>query len=580
LHCNDNQLSCLNVKNNTNQITSFDATNNPNLNCIEVDDSVWATVSWTDLNGSIDATAFFSTNCNNACSSCNMTVSASATGASCSTCADGTAAATGTGGTGPYTYSWNTTPVQTSSTATGLLPYQWYCVSLTDSAGCTGNACSWVGDSSCIASFTYVVYGQDSVVFTNTSTGTGQFNIAFGDGNILNGWTSTNLTHVYVSPGTYNVCLIDSGCMDTYCDSVVIAGCNMTVSASATGASCSTCADGTATATGTGGTGPYTYSWNTTPVQTSSTATGLLPGWYTVYVTDSIGCNANDWVKVCDSSYNLSFTYVVYGQDSVVFTNTSTGNGFYALYFGDGNYQWNWAQSSSITHVYAAPGAYNVCLNDTLNNLSCMGQNAYCDSVVIVDTTSGSPCNASFYPYVDPVQTNTVYLIENSTGNNLAYFWDFDDGNTSTQQYPTHVYTSFGTYNLCLTVSDTVSSCQDTYCMTLTIDSVQKVFFEYTVIVVPGIPLGIEQEDASLPEIIVYPNPATSKVNVELTGYGSSATLTLFNVVGQVLTSETISLDPGKSIVKLDLRSYPDGLYFIQVNSAKSKEIIRISKMN
>ena len=172
-----------------------------------------------------------------------------------------------------------------------------------------------------------------------------------------------------------------------------------------------------------------------------------------------------------------------------------------------------------------------------------------------------------------------VYLIDNSTGNNLAYFWDFDDGNTSTQQYPTHVYTSFGTYNLCLTVSDTVSSCQDTYCMTLTIDSVQKVFFEYTVIVVPSIPLGIEQEDASLPEIKVYPNPASSNVNVELTGYRSSATLTLFNIVGQVLTSETVSVNPGKSIVKMDLSSYTEGVYFIQVNSDRSQEIIRISKL-
>jgi hypothetical protein len=47
---------------------------------------------------------------------------------------------------------------------------------------------------------------------------------------------------------------------------------------------------GTATATPAGGTPPYTYSWNTTPVQTTKTATGLNTGTYTVIVTDANGC--------------------------------------------------------------------------------------------------------------------------------------------------------------------------------------------------------------------------------------------------------------------------------------------------
>ncbi len=41
----------------------------------------------------------------------------------------------------------------------------------------------------------------------------------------------------------------------------------------------------------TGSSSPYTYSWNTTPVQTSSTATGLAPGNYSCTITDANGCN-------------------------------------------------------------------------------------------------------------------------------------------------------------------------------------------------------------------------------------------------------------------------------------------------
>jgi hypothetical protein len=54
--CSD--VSCLNVKNC--QISNFFATNNPNLNCIEVDDPAWSTANWTD----IDAGTTFSNNCN------------------------------------------------------------------------------------------------------------------------------------------------------------------------------------------------------------------------------------------------------------------------------------------------------------------------------------------------------------------------------------------------------------------------------------------------------------------------------------------------------------------------------------
>jgi len=55
---------------------------------------------------------------------------------------------------------------------------------------------------------------------------------------------------------------------------------------------------GSATIIASGGAAPYTYSWNTTPAQTSATATGLLPGNYTVTVTDASGCTAIQTVTV------------------------------------------------------------------------------------------------------------------------------------------------------------------------------------------------------------------------------------------------------------------------------------------
>ncbi len=69
LDCRYNQLTCLNVKNGNNtSFTYFGAWNNPNLTCIEVVDSTWATANWTAANWHIDYTASFSEYCNNACS--------------------------------------------------------------------------------------------------------------------------------------------------------------------------------------------------------------------------------------------------------------------------------------------------------------------------------------------------------------------------------------------------------------------------------------------------------------------------------------------------------------------------------
>ena len=67
LWCNDNQLTCLNVANGNNKnITEFNVDENPNLTCIEVDNYIWAT---SNLSGQVEPQTSFSEDCNNDCSS-------------------------------------------------------------------------------------------------------------------------------------------------------------------------------------------------------------------------------------------------------------------------------------------------------------------------------------------------------------------------------------------------------------------------------------------------------------------------------------------------------------------------------
>ena len=61
LLCNNDQLESLNMKNNNNvNVTMFDATNNPNLYCIQVDNADWAEDNWRDF---VDSQVEFSEDC-------------------------------------------------------------------------------------------------------------------------------------------------------------------------------------------------------------------------------------------------------------------------------------------------------------------------------------------------------------------------------------------------------------------------------------------------------------------------------------------------------------------------------------
>jgi len=67
VQCQDNQLTDLNVANGNNlmmgAVPAFNASNNPYLSCIEVDDAVWSATNWTVSTGHIDAQHYFSENC-------------------------------------------------------------------------------------------------------------------------------------------------------------------------------------------------------------------------------------------------------------------------------------------------------------------------------------------------------------------------------------------------------------------------------------------------------------------------------------------------------------------------------------
>ncbi len=120
-------------------------------------------------------------------------------------------------------------------------------------------------------------------------------NNAAGLTNIFDAFTTVLITDVSVVPcETYHFKLAIADAGDGVWDSGVFIDFLECVDALETNVSSSpvSCAgsDGTATVNASGGYPGYTYNWNTTPPQTTATATGLDPGIYEVSVDDAGAC--------------------------------------------------------------------------------------------------------------------------------------------------------------------------------------------------------------------------------------------------------------------------------------------------
>lgn len=145
----------------------------------------------------------------------------------------------------------------------------------------------------------------------------------------------------------------------------------------------------------------------------------------------------------------------------VTFTNGSAAGPTisYAWNFGNG-------QTSTATNppavTYNSGGTFAVSLTVTNNTTSC--QNTVTNNLVISNFAAGinaptSACVGS------PVIINDISTVGANQWN-----WDFGNGQTSTSQNPSIVYTTPGTYTISLLSQNTNSGCQDVATQTITIN--------------------------------------------------------------------------------------------------------------
>ncbi|MCH8903497.1 MAG: T9SS type A sorting domain-containing protein, partial [Bacteroidetes bacterium] len=233
-------------------------------------------------------------------------------------------APTGLGGISPYTYAWSP-PSGLSNTAVGnptvsMNTTTTYTVIVTDDNGCSDTSSITVlvnPGPTAEAGLDKTIGCGNSTIIGGSSTGsagTSPYTYLWAPSGDLNSSTIANPTANPISNTTYTVIVTDdNNCTGTDTMNVQVTNLNGPfASITKTDANCGN-ADGTATATTSSGVPPYTYMWSTG--KTTDSITNLLPGTYSVTVTDSIGCTDTASVVI----YNIgNFTAQVTNSNPVI----------------------------------------------------------------------------------------------------------------------------------------------------------------------------------------------------------------------------------------------------------------------
>ena len=282
-----------------------------------------------------------------------------------------------------------------------------------------------------IVSIDNVNANTNSAYYVNNSTGTSS---------VLDAFTTVLTRDVAVTPcQTYHFKLaiadagdpiFDSGVFIDFLDCIN----SVTATTTVTAASCAG-NDGTATANVSAGYPPYTYSWNTTPPQSTATATGLVPGTYTVTVDDAGACTPPITQTVIVGSSGATttptFTQVAPICSGASFTLPTSSN-------------------NSITGTWSP--ATNNTASTTYTFTPAAGQ---CATTTTMTVTVNPPITPSF-TQVAPICSGASFTLPTSSNNSITGTWSPAINNTVTTTY---------------TFTPTAGQCATTTTMTVTVNS-------------------------------------------------------------------------------------------------------------
>lgn len=261
------------------------------------------------------------------------------------------------GGFGGYNYQWNTgQTVQTVNVSAGT-----YCCTVTDAGGCITTACVTVNQNSplsvAITNPSPVCNGAMDTVTAVPNGGQSPYTYLWSSGQ-----TSQSIIQ---GAGTYSVTVTDAnqngGCTASS-SAVVFNEPNFTISLNSNNVSCFGGNNGNATVSASGGVPGYTYQWSPSG-GTTTTASNLGAGNYTVAVTDNIGCTQTGTVTITEPLVLFSSISV---NSNVNCNGGSNGIATVSVSGGSTPYSFQWTPygGTGATATGLIAGTYMVTITD------------------------------------------------------------------------------------------------------------------------------------------------------------------------------------------------------------------------
>lgn len=461
--------------------------------------------------------------------------------ATCTTVNDGNITPVITGGNGPYAYLWSTGDTTESLNGLNAGVYR---VTITDRWGYT------VTDSITIVAGQGVQGTANPIAESCSGSSDGSIGLLLGGGsspysyNWSNGSTSPAL--INIPAGTYSITVSDTNNC-TWVDTVVVP---LTATTPVANAGNDTLAcdfnlqlnatlpnPGSGLWSVAGGTG------NLSQINDPNAfVSNLSSGFPTtlVWTANNNGCLDRDTIvvelsQVANSNAGIDTAICMDQYQLFGFLPPNT-TGMWSVFSGSGSVSQPSFPRSTVTG-----------LSKGRNQLIWTVQDTNC---LKIDTVN---VDVDFAPVAGfNFQKNllSVTFSDNSTDAN-SWFWDFGDGNTSTQQNPQHSYSLGGVYNVCLIVGNNCGG--DTSCTEVNVSGV-------------GVDPGVE-----LAGVKVYPNPSQNGFWIGQTEV-KALTLSLYDAQGKLLRM----LDTAAEKTWLDLASFAKGVYLLQVRSGESHKTFRL----
>lgn len=201
------------------------------------------------------------------------------------------------------------------------------------------------------------------------------------------------------------------------------------------------------------------YAWSNNHTGQSITVPNPSPNAevYCVSATDANGCTAT----ACDSIFPISSScsVTILADGPLV---SGSGVSLTAFGNGPGPYSYYWTPSGDTTAIINVSTAGQYCVEVT-NADGCI-------AFECIQVFSADQCQADYTWAVDSIlgpQQGVVQFTDHSFGDITSWYWEFGDGDTSTDQHPLHVYNGNGPFTICLTVGTAGQQCQSTFCDTI-----------------------------------------------------------------------------------------------------------------